>query len=97
VLKESDLQYRYSKSALRGDDPRNTGFPDSILLNRGELYEVLPFLNRFVQDTHYVNTSRPFTDADGLKAERLLHNSVPGSLRSREHIRDWLVANWHLH
>lgn len=96
-ISASDLQYQYAKSAIPPDDPRRTGVPDSTLLNRGEQYEVLDFLNRFCSTTHYASTKQNFGKPEALKAERMLHQAVPSNLRSHAHITEWLRANWANH
>lgn len=82
-LTKQELQYDYQWSAIPPDDARVTGVPDSVLLNRREGYEVLPFLNK---------TSA--SKASALKAERLIRNQLPGEVRSRKNVLDWLIANW---
>jgi len=94
VIYAHELNYRYSQTAIPPDDPRRTGFPDSVLLNRSELYEVLNFLNRFCRDTRYLPNGPAFGKAEALKAERALQTTVPGSIRSHAGITDWLRANW---
>jgi hypothetical protein len=85
-LSKNDLQFNYQWSAIPPDDARVTGSPDNVLLNRREGYEVLAFLNK---------TS---ASKDGaLKAERLIQNNLPGDLRSRRNVLDWLIANWSLY
>lgn len=79
-----DLVYQdYSWTALREDDPKKTGHPDNVLLNRGEGYEVLAFLQRNCASV-----------ADAQKAERAIRTRVPGNIRSRAGIFDWLNRNW---
>jgi len=89
-----DLQYKYAKTAIPPDDPRRTGIPDSALLNRGEQYEMLDFLNRFASNTHYKVTGAKFGKTEALKAERMIHTALPGNLRSHAHVTEWLRANW---
>lgn len=91
MVTRSDLVYAYSWTALRGDDPRLTGRPDDVLLNRGEGYEVLAFINSFC--TRH-NFAFPVTKRDALKVERLIHDHLPGSVRSRKNVDAWLVDNW---
>lgn len=90
----NDLQYNYAKTAIPPDDPRRTGVPDSTLLNRGEQYEMLDFLNRFATNTFYPGTGARFGKAEALKAERLIQTVLPGNLRSHAHVTQWLLANW---
>lgn len=80
---KSDLRFTYSWSAIPPDDARATGAPDSVLLNRHEGYEVLAFLNR-------TSSSK----GGALKAERMIHMYLPGDVRSRKNVLDWLIANW---
>lgn len=83
VITKSDLQFTYSWTAVKPDDPKVTGKPDSTELNRHEGYEVLAFLNRTSQ-----------TAASALKAERMIHNNLPGNQRSHAHVLKWLQDNW---
>lgn len=83
VIARENLQYQYSWAAIPPDDQRKTGNPDSVLLNRREGYEVLYFLNR-------ICTNLP----QALKAERLIQTRLPGDVRSRANVLDWLIRNW---
>jgi hypothetical protein len=87
LLQKSDLAYSYSWTAIHGDDPKQTGEPDSTLLNRKEGYEVLPFINRFIEK-HKLNK------ASGLKVEKMIREHLPSNLRSHAHVKTWLVDNW---
>ena len=49
-LSISDLKYEYSKKATGGDNPKFTGKPDSGLFNREEEYEVIPMLNKVLDE-----------------------------------------------
>lgn len=88
LLSTNDLQFQYSWSAIAPDDARVTGVPDSTLLNRNEGYEVLAFLNRLAQASRWSNK------APALKAERMIKNHLPGSIRSHVNVWQWLVDNW---
>lgn len=83
VISSNQLQYKYSWTAIRPDDPKVTGQPDQTFLNRNEGYEVLAFLNRVAKTT-----------ADALKAERIIKTALPGDVRSRANVLDWLNKNW---
>jgi hypothetical protein len=83
TIQRSDLKSSYSWAAISPDDPRITGKPDSTLLNRGEGYEVLAFLNR-----HFNNKN------DALKAERLIQKELPSNIRSHANVLTWLQTNW---
>jgi hypothetical protein len=80
----NDMVFKdYSWTVLGDDDPKRTGHPDNVLLNRREGYEVLAFLQR-----NYPNVP------DAQKAERAIRNSVPVTIHSRALIKDWLTRNW---
>lgn len=93
TIAKSDLLYSYTWSTIAGDDPRLTGKPDSVLLNRNEGYEVLYFINRFCS-LHTFNNGQAATKAEALKAERLIRTQLPSNLRSRQHVSEWLEKNW---
>jgi hypothetical protein len=82
-ISKNDLKFQYQWSAMPPDDPRLTGQPDATFLNRHEGYEVLAFLNK--------TSANP---AGALKAERLIKERLPGDVRSRRNVLDWLIANW---
>lgn len=91
LLQKSDLQFEYSWKVIAPDDPKITGKPDSTLLNRGEGYEVLAFINNFAATNSWKQK------ASGLKTERLIHRHLPGDIRSHVNVRKWLVDNWEKH
>ena len=88
LMKRSDLQYEYSWTAIKPDDPKATGKPDSTFLNRGEGYEVLPFINRFAEKYNLTNI------ASGKKIEKMINKHLPGSIRSHANVTAWLKENW---
>ncbi len=89
---KSDLQRRdYSWRAQPPDDARVRGFPDDVLLDADEGYEVLDFINRF-QRAHDRN-GEPLTRDDALRVERLLQRK-PGNVRSHRRVTEWVLANW---
>lgn len=83
TIRKDQLQFTYQWSAIPPDDPRVTGAADSTFLNRNEGYEVLAFLNRVCKEL-----------AQALKAERLIRQHLPGSVRSRANVLKWLQDNW---
>lgn len=88
LLAKSDLKFTYSWTAVKPDNPKITGEPDSAELNRHEGYEILDFLNRLA-------TASSWTTKDpALKAERLIHDKLPANVRSRQHVWQWLVDHW---
>ncbi len=91
LLQKSDLKFNYSWTVIAPDDPKITGKPDSTLLNRGEGYEVLAFINNFAS-THNFKRKE-----SGTKTERLIHKYLPGGIRSHTNVKKWLVDNWKEH
>lgn len=87
LLSASDLKNTYSETAISPDDPKATGQPESTLLNRNELYEVLPFLNRMAVKQGWTSKS------EGLKAERMIRLFVPSDQRSHAHVAKWIIDN----
>ena len=87
-FKASDLEYKYSKTATGGDNPKVIGKPDSTLFNRKEEYEVLSMLNKTLDE---LNTS---SKTDLHKLEDMIQNELPGDIRSREKVFDWLIENF---
>lgn len=88
LLEKTDLKYQYSWTAIRNDDPKITGIPDTTLLNRHEGYEVLSFIN------HFAGIHKLTQKITGLKTERLIKENLPGEIRSHCHITKWLLKNW---
>jgi len=84
----SNLLYgNYSWTALRGDDPKISGVPDSTLFSRHEGYEMVYLINK-IMDEYNLNI------ASGQKIERMIHTGLPGDIRSQKNVRDWIVTNW---
>ncbi|ARQ89197.1 hypothetical protein [Stenotrophomonas maltophilia] len=88
LLTRKDLQHDYSWKASEGDNPHLVDFPDDVLLNRREGYEILPFINRFAAK-HNLKQKR-----SGLKTEWLIHEKLPSDVRSHKKVRRWLEENW---
>lgn len=89
LISKDDLKYRdYSWTAYGSDNPAVRGEPDSTLFNRKEGYEVLYLINKFARKH---KLTRP---ASGHKAEKMLHDHLPGNVRSRVNVMAWLEQNW---
>ncbi|WP_400190671.1 hypothetical protein [Hymenobacter sp. B81] len=87
---KADLRLQYNwKAKQEGDNPQITGFPDRVLLDRTEGYEVLAFINRFAESRAW----RPDNGAAGHKLERMIREH-PGHIRSHKNVEDWVMANW---
>ena len=87
-IKYSDLKYKYSKKATNGDNPEFTGKPDSILFNRKEEYEVIPMLRAVFGE------KGSYSKENLNKLEDLIQKKLPGKIRKREDVFDWLIANF---
>ncbi|MFH7018790.1 hypothetical protein [Flavobacterium sp. FlaQc-47] len=88
-FKRSDLKLTYSWTAsAENDNARITGVPDSTLLDRHEGYEVLPFLNRYLNNSTSVSTLN--------RLEDVLRDELPGSTRSHANVKKWLDDNFDL-
>lgn len=87
LLTATDLDGKYSWTAIRHDNPKVSGEPDATLLNRNEGYEVLYFVNRMATTLGLTKKS------DGLKIEKML-KTAPSELHSQEHVSDWIQKNW---
>ena len=94
-LKTSYLAYKYSKTVTNGDSAKFRGKPDSILFNREEEYEVIPMLEKLLEEFGY-NSSSDFEDfkEDLHKLEYMIEEDLPGKIRKRESVFDWLVENF---
>ena len=84
-----DLQRHYYWTTSPGDS-KLRGEPDSSLLNRQEGYEVLYMINRLMDSRGVTSVS------SGQKIERMIH-ATPSHLRSQEHVKSWINANWDKH
>jgi len=89
LISKADLFYKnYSWTVLSGDNPKITGEPDSTLLNRGEGYEVLYFINKLAKIHDFKLKS------SAVKIEKMIREEVPGKLRSQQNIKTWIEQNW---
>lgn len=77
------------RARLEHDNPNITGFPDDILLDRNEGYEVLYFINAIAKHSNWSVSNK----SGGKKIEQMLRK-LPGHIRSRKNIYNWLVQNW---
>ncbi len=83
-VERSMLQRKYSWKAVGGDDPKKTK-KDRIFLNRKEGYEVRPMIQKVVNHFDYQ------TENDVHKVEDAIADKLPGNVRSRENVFEWLV------
>ncbi|WP_404380969.1 hypothetical protein [Caenispirillum salinarum] len=88
IMGRDDLEYEYTWTTTPGDSPNHIHSPDNKLLNRAEGYEVLYFINEFLEDENLT------TKASGKKAEWLIQEHLPDEIRDRYVIQLWLRRNW---
>jgi len=90
LIKRSDLKYEkdYSWTAVKGDDPKVTGEPDSTLFNRTEGYEVLYLINKLAGKWDFKTLSQ------GLKMEEMIKKHLPSDKRSQSNVAAWIKDNW---
>jgi predicted flap endonuclease-1-like 5' DNA nuclease len=80
----------YSWHAAEHDDPHKIKF-DAVMFNRKEGYEVIPMIQK-VADTF------GFETVDDVKrVEAVIANELPGNVRSRENVYNWLVEYFETH
>ena len=90
---KSDMYYNnYSWTAINGDDPRVSGEPDSTLLNRSEGYEMLYFVNKFIEKHPYMPGGNP--NRAGRVIEFIIKNRISTDIRSQKNIEDFIVEYW---
>lgn len=86
---KNNLNYNdYSWTTYPTDDPKVTGKPDLTPLNRIEGYEVLYFIN------YFLNAYNGLEVQDGAKIEKIIRELVPATIRTQQEIEDWIVKNW---
>lgn len=98
MLQAGQLQFGdYNWTPMAHDDPRVHGRPDSTPLNRKEGYEVLAFINYYVQEH---SRFPPSVLVGGLseeqaaqKVERMIR-LAPAGLVSRAQVGAWIERNW---
>ncbi len=85
----SNLKYAYYKwNRSEGECTTVEGFPDHVPLNRGEGYEVLAFINRYMA-THNYSLTSTFE-----RIEEVLIARVPLDKRSHKTIKEWLESRY---
>ena len=60
---KADLQYEYTWTTVTDDNPDETGTPDRDLLNRFEGYEVLYFINKFMDNNNLKSLFQKSTES----------------------------------
>lgn len=85
ILKASDLKFRYPRDVPNRLEPKFTGLPDPAPFNRDDLFDVLPML------TAVMNTLGS-KDGNILDLLEDILNQMPGFIRSREEVYDYLLG-----
>lgn len=85
---KDSLKFNYSWTTTEGDSKKVTGYPDSVLLNRNEGYEILHFINKYMATRNLNNTISNF-----IVIEDSIKRNIPSNLRSQAHIKEWLNNN----
>lgn len=88
LLNKTDLKLSYSWEAIKGDNPKISGHPDSTLFNRHEGYEVLYLINKFSEKHDLQNKS------SGHKIENMIRLHLPAEIRKQENVMEWIFNNW---
>lgn len=87
-MKKSDLGFKdYAWKAV-GDNPKRKGKIEHTHLNRKQGYEVIYFVNTFLEKYYLTET------ATGRKIEEMIRKKVPPANKDRESIEKWIVENW---
>lgn len=87
VFNKFDLIYDYEWTAIDGDNPTKKA-KDSELFNKKEGYEVVSMIEGFFE---------PFRcgiQEDVTSIEKQLYNHLPGDIRSREKVKEWLEERY---
>jgi hypothetical protein len=86
TIKASDLYNRYPKDTERRSLPKFSGKPDPAPFNRDDLYEVIPMLEKVMDELGA-------DDARTLHAmEEVMIRNMPGFIVSRADVFDFLVG-----
>jgi hypothetical protein len=86
TIKASDLYNRYRKDSERRSQPKFSGKPDPATFNRDDLYEVIPMLEKVMDELGA-------DDARTLHViEEVMIRNMPGFIVSRADVFDFLVG-----
>ncbi len=87
AIKPSDLFYKYPKDTSSRHEPKFNGKPDPKPFNRDDLYEVLPMLEKVMDELGR-------DDARTLHSmEEIMIRNMPGWIVSREEVFDFLLGS----
>jgi predicted flap endonuclease-1-like 5' DNA nuclease/uncharacterized membrane protein len=80
----------YSWHAIEGDNPHKI-MMDAVMFNRKEGYEVIPMIQKVV------NTFGYETVDDVKRVESIIATELPGNVRSRKNVYNWLINTIETH
>jgi hypothetical protein len=87
VIKPSDLFYKYPRDTARRHEPKFSAKPDRTPFDRDDLYEVLPMLEKVMDDLG-------MDDARTLHViEEIMIRTMPTRIVAREEVFDFLVGS----
>jgi hypothetical protein len=87
AIKPSDLYYKYPRETASRHEAKFDGKPDPRPFNRDDLYEVLPMLEK-VMDELGCDDARALQEI-----EETMIRSMPAFIASREEVFDFLVGS----
>jgi len=91
AIKPSDLFHKYPKVTTSRHEQKFNGKPDPKPFNRDDLYEVIPMLERAMDELGR-------DDARTLHAmEEIMIRNLPGWIVAREEVFDFLVGSMREH
>lgn len=76
----------YSWHAIEGDNPHKI-MMDAVMFNRKEGYEIVPMIQKVVNTFGYTSVE------DVKRIEALIATELPGNVRSRKNVYNWLVTH----
>lgn len=85
-LRSMDLKYSYSKFSVYGSISSFRGKPDTTIFNRYEEFEILPMIEKVMNDLSLVEC------ADIHIIEDIIHTKQPSECKTREQVYDWLIS-----
>lgn len=87
TIKPSDLFYKYPKDTKRRNTPGFSGTPDRSPFNRDDLYEVIPMLERVMDELGRDDARILHT------VEEIMIRTMPRCIVTREEVFGFLVGS----
>ena len=71
------------------------GFPDNVILNRHEGYEIVAFIDRYIRNQpSWKSRTDEQKRESGNRIETMIHNHLPSLTRSHANVKLWIGYNW---